>query len=59
MNSHCDSVPQHVQSSSRQEVPSPEEYLEVRKLSSRCEPLYALVEYAMIETGYNPRSDPV
>jgi hypothetical protein len=41
-----------VQSSSRQEVPSPEENLNVRKLSSGCEPLYALVEYVMIGTGY-------
>ncbi|KAH0030334.1 terpenoid synthase, partial [Aureobasidium melanogenum] len=46
MNSYCDGVIEHVRSSSRQEVPTPEEYLEVRKLSSGCEPLYALVEYA-------------
>ncbi|KAH0359153.1 terpenoid synthase, partial [Aureobasidium melanogenum] len=46
MNGYCDGVLEHVRSSSRQEVPTPEEYLEVRKLSSGCEPLYALVEYA-------------
>ncbi|KAG9512488.1 terpenoid synthase, partial [Aureobasidium melanogenum] len=46
INGYCDGVLEHVRSSSRQEVPTPEEYLEVRKLSSGCEPLYALVEYA-------------
>ncbi|KAG9890255.1 terpenoid synthase, partial [Aureobasidium melanogenum] len=46
MNGYCDGVLEHVRSSSRQEVPTPEEYLEVRKLSSGCEPPYALVEYA-------------
>ncbi|KAG9801018.1 terpenoid synthase, partial [Aureobasidium melanogenum] len=46
MNGYCDGVLHHVRSSSRQEVPAPEEYLEARKLSSGCEPLYALVEYA-------------
>ncbi|KAG9647631.1 terpenoid synthase, partial [Aureobasidium melanogenum] len=46
MNDYCDGVLEHVRSSSRQEVPTPEEYLEARKLSSGCEPLYALVEYA-------------
>lgn len=48
INGYCDGVLEHVRSSSRQEVPTPEEYLEVRKLSSGCEPLYALVEYAII-----------
>lgn len=48
MNGYCDGVLEHVRSSSRQEVPTPEEYLEVRKLSSGCEPPYALVEYASI-----------
>ncbi|KAG9763092.1 terpenoid synthase, partial [Aureobasidium melanogenum] len=46
MYGYCDGVLQHVRSSSTQEVPTPEEYLEARKLSSGCEPLYALVEYA-------------
>ncbi|KAG9569738.1 terpenoid synthase, partial [Aureobasidium melanogenum] len=46
MNGYCDGVLEHVRSSSRHEVPTPERYLEVRKLSSGCEPLYALVEYA-------------
>ena len=48
MNGYCDGVLEHVRSSSKQEVPPPEEYLEVRKLSSGCEPLYALVEYATV-----------
>lgn len=49
MNGYCDGVLQHVRDSDRQEVPTPEAYLEVRKLSSGCEPLYALVEYAKIQ----------
>lgn len=48
MNGYCDGVLEHVRSSSRQEVPTPEEYLEARKLSSGCEPLYTLVEYATV-----------
>ncbi|TIA31014.1 hypothetical protein D6C78_09209 [Aureobasidium pullulans] len=46
MSGYRDGVLEHVRSSSRREVPTPEEYLGVRKLSSGCEPLYALVEYA-------------
>jgi hypothetical protein len=57
MNGYCDGVLQHVRSSSRQEIPAPEDYLETRKLSSGCEPLYALVEYVQIKTGYRPRTD--
>lgn len=48
MSGYRDGVLEHVRSSSRREVPTPEEYLGVRKLSSGCEPLYALVEYAAI-----------
>ena len=48
MNGYCDGVREHVRSSSRQEVPTPEEYLEARKHSSGCEPLYTLVEYATV-----------
>jgi hypothetical protein len=59
MNGYCDGVLQHVRSSSTREVPTPEEYLEARKLSSGCEPLYALVEYVVIENRSNPRTDPI
>jgi hypothetical protein len=59
MNGYCDGVLQHVRSSSRQEVPTPEEYLKARKLSSGCEPLYALVEYVVIGNTCNPRADPI
>ena len=59
MNGYCDGVLQHVRSSSRQEIPAPEEYLKARKLSSGCEPLYALVEYVNFEDRYNPITDQI
>jgi hypothetical protein len=59
MNGYCDGVLHHVRSSSKQEVPAPEEYLEARKLSSGCEPLYALVEYVRTETEYHSKPDPI
>jgi hypothetical protein len=52
-------VLQHVRSSSRQEIPAPEEYLKARRLSSGCEPLYALVEYVNFENRHNPVTDQI
>jgi hypothetical protein len=59
MNGYCDGVLQHVRSSSSQEIPVPEEYLKARRLSSGCEPLYALVEYVTFENRYNLMTDPI